>query len=222
MKDSKYDNYPKNFNGRNRVIPNTIFSRSSHRKFAFITPPESAPKFYNMYAEVLSQNIFIKIVSIVLYISILGHALISLVLTIKSKQAKPRVLSAKRKWNPSHNMGILGSLILLFLILHLAQFWARAKLGIGEDIPLDSFSRRDLHKVAVTAFSNPYITFFYSFMMLPLGFHLYHGIRSSLLSLGLNNRIVMPYLKPVSLAISILLSGTYFIIPILVYWRNFK
>ena len=172
-----------------------------------------------MYAEVLSQNIFIKIVSIVLYISILGHALISLVLTIKSKQAKPRVLSAKR--NGTH-LTIWGNTRIFNLVvsdLHLAQFWARAKLGIGEDIPLDSFSRRDLHKVAVTkrAFSNPYITFFYSFMMLPLGFHLYHGIRSSLLSLGLNNRIVMPYPKPVSLAISILLSGTYFIIPILVY-----
>ena len=60
-----------------------------------LLPPESAPKFYNMYAEVLSQNIFIKIVSIVLYISILGHALISLVLTIKSKQAKPRVYLLK-------------------------------------------------------------------------------------------------------------------------------
>jgi succinate dehydrogenase / fumarate reductase cytochrome b subunit len=66
----------------------------------------------------------------ILYITILVHALYALVLTIKNRQARPvKYVVAPRaptSW-ASLNMGLLGSIIFLFLVIHMSNFWGRYK-----------------------------------------------------------------------------------------------
>jgi succinate dehydrogenase / fumarate reductase cytochrome b subunit len=79
----------------------------------------------------------IKAVSYLLYLSIIVHAIYALIITIRNKKARPIAYAkydgnANSKWN-SRNMGILGTIILVFLVVHMGDFWY--KYHWGEDLP---------------------------------------------------------------------------------------
>jgi succinate dehydrogenase / fumarate reductase cytochrome b subunit len=58
------------------------------------------------------------------------HAIYALVLTIKNRRARPVGYAVVNKspasWS-SKNMGLLGSVLLLFLIIHMGDFWYKYK-----------------------------------------------------------------------------------------------
>src|SRR5690606_5937745 len=69
----------------------------------------------------------IKIVSYLLYLSIIVHAIYALIVTIRNKKARPVGYAkydgaANSKWN-SRNMGLLGTIILIFIVVHMNGFW---------------------------------------------------------------------------------------------------
>jgi succinate dehydrogenase / fumarate reductase cytochrome b subunit len=79
----------------------------------------------------------IKAVSYLLYLSIIVHAIYALIITMRNKKARPIAYakydgSANSKWN-SRNMGILGTIILVFLVVHMGDFWY--KYHWGENLP---------------------------------------------------------------------------------------
>lgn len=85
-----------------------------------------AGQAFNSYAYFMTHFTPIKVVSYVNYAIILGHALYALILTISNRKARPvgyAVYNGKANsaWN-SRNMGILGTIILLFLIIHMKDF----------------------------------------------------------------------------------------------------
>jgi succinate dehydrogenase / fumarate reductase cytochrome b subunit len=105
-----------------------------------LLPEATARELYNTYSTTLRESLLIKIVSYVLYLSIILHVVYALIVTYKNKKAKPEKYIVNRteensSWS-SQNMGFLGVLILLFLVVHLANFWARIKLGVGEEAGL--------------------------------------------------------------------------------------
>lgn len=82
---------------------------------------------FNTYAHFMTTFAPIKVVSIVLYLTFIVHAVYALVITIRNKKARPvgyKVSSgnANSAWN-SRNMGILGTIILVFLVTHMQNFW---------------------------------------------------------------------------------------------------
>jgi succinate dehydrogenase / fumarate reductase cytochrome b subunit len=89
---------------------------------------------FNIYAHFMTHFPPVEIISYGLYISILIHAVYALLLTIKNRRARPvkyAVTSkAPAKW-ASLNMGLLGSIIFLFLIVHMSNFWGRYKFTEG-------------------------------------------------------------------------------------------
>src|SRR6187200_3003564 len=83
-------------------------------------------KAFNIYAQFMTSNPLIKIVSYLNYALILIHIIWALMLSRKNSSARGPQGYAVSK-NSSHwtsrNMGILGTLILLFLVFHLSGFW---------------------------------------------------------------------------------------------------
>jgi succinate dehydrogenase / fumarate reductase cytochrome b subunit len=88
----------------------------------------------------------------------------------------------------SQNMGLIGIFILIFIVVHLANFWARIKLGMGEGVGYDEAGNKDIYAVTDSLFNNIYYVAFYSILMIPLGFHLYHGVKSAFKTLGFYHR----------------------------------
>ena len=91
---------------------------------------------FNAYSYFMTHFPPIKIVSYLLYASIIIHAVYALVLTINNKKARPVAYAAFKgeansPWT-SRNMGILGTIILIFLVVHMSNFWAQYHWG---DLP---------------------------------------------------------------------------------------
>lgn len=93
---------------------------------------------FNQYALFMTTNPFIKVMSYLTYISILFHAIDGIVLTIQNKKARPigyakENAGANSKW-ASRNMAVLGTLILVFIVMHMTHFWA--KMHFDDKMPL--------------------------------------------------------------------------------------
>jgi succinate dehydrogenase / fumarate reductase cytochrome b subunit len=97
---------------------------------------------FNQYALFMTTNPAVKLLSYVTYISILFHAIDGILLTIQNQKARPigyakENPSANSNW-ASRNMAVLGSLILIFIITHMVNFWA--VMHFDEKMPLQTIS----------------------------------------------------------------------------------
>jgi succinate dehydrogenase / fumarate reductase cytochrome b subunit len=81
---------------------------------------------FNVYANFLTHFPPIEVIAYILYLSILVHALYAIILTVKNRKARPVGYAIQAKsdasWS-SKNMGLLGSILLLFIVIHMSDFW---------------------------------------------------------------------------------------------------
>ncbi|MEW5676696.1 succinate dehydrogenase cytochrome b subunit [Flavobacterium enshiense] len=93
---------------------------------------------FNQYALFMTSNPAVKLLSYLTYFSILFHAVDGIMLTIQNKKARP---IGYAKSNPSanssmasRNMAVLGTLILVFIVTHMVNFWA--KMHFDKNMPV--------------------------------------------------------------------------------------
>ncbi len=188
-----------------------------------LLPEETARGMYNSYSTMLRENPFIKLVAYALYLSIILHVIYALLVTLRNRKAKSSKYSVNHtKENStwaSQNMGLLGVFVLLFIVVHLANFWARIKLGLGEGVGVDSLGNKDVYEVTSSLFHNIYYVIFYSLLMIPLGFHLHHGLGSAFKTLGFYHKKGLSFLATASLIYTGIISVLFGIIPIIVYFK---
>jgi succinate dehydrogenase / fumarate reductase cytochrome b subunit len=188
-----------------------------------VLPEEVARGLYNSYSATLRESLLIKIVAYVLYLSIILHVVYALLVTLKNRKAKPQdyvVNNAKENssWT-SQNMGLLGVGILLFIVVHLANFWARIKLGLGEEVGMDAGGHIDVYEVTYTLFHNIYYVVFYTLLMIPLGLHLHHGLKSAFKTLGFYHKKGLRSLAKISLVYAAIIAVGFSIIPFIVFFK---
>lgn len=188
-----------------------------------LLPEEMAKEMYNSYSTLLRENPLIKIVAYALYLSIILHVIYALLVTLRNRKAKPDKYAVNHtkensSW-ASQNMGLIGVLILLFIVVHLANFWARIKLGMGEGVGVDSYGNKDVYKVISSLFHNIYYVIFYSLLMIPLGFHLHHGLKSAFKTLGFYHKTGLKFISKAALIYALIVSILFGIIPFIVYFK---
>lgn len=188
-----------------------------------LLPESMARGMYNSYSTTLRENPLITLVAYLLYLSIILHVVYAIIITIKNKKAKSeRYVVNNFKENSSwtsQNMGFLGIFILLFIVVHLANFWARIKLGLGESVGLDVAGNTDVYEVTYALFHNIYYVIFYTLLMIPLGLHLHHGLKSAFKSLGFHHKKGLRILAKISLIYAVIMSVGFGIIPLIVYFK---
>jgi succinate dehydrogenase / fumarate reductase cytochrome b subunit len=83
---------------------------------------------FNVYANFLTHFAPIEVIAYILYLSIVVHALYALIITVKNRKSRPVGYAIQPKsdatWS-SKNMGLLGSILLLFIVIHMGDFWFR-------------------------------------------------------------------------------------------------
>lgn len=188
-----------------------------------LLPEEMAREMYNAYSTLLRENPLIKVVAYALYLSIILHAVFALLVTIRNKKARPTKYSVNHSnenstWT-SQNMGLIGIFILIFIVVHLANFWARIKLGMGDEVGLDNLGNKDVYEVTSALFHNIYYTIFYSILMIPLGLHLHHGLKSAFKTLGFYHKSGLKVLSKIALGYALIVSILFGIIPFIVYFK---
>lgn len=188
-----------------------------------LLPEAIARDLYNSYSTTLRESSLIKVIAYVLYVSIILHAFYALLITLKNRKSKPQKYvvnhtNENSTWT-SQNMGLIGTIILLFIIVHLGNFWARIKLGIGEEVLLDEMGNKDVYEVTYSLFQNIYFVIFYTLISIPLGLHLYHGLKSAFKTLGFYHKKGLEILAKVSLIYAIIMGVGFGIIPFIVYFK---
>lgn len=104
---------------------------------------EDAKRAFNEYAYFMGHNIFIKVLSYLTYASILFHAIDGFLLAFQNKKARPQGYAYNNPGAnsslPSRYMAILGTAILVFIIMHMANFWYHMK--VAGDLPLHTYTK---------------------------------------------------------------------------------
>lgn len=181
---------------------------------------------FNEYAYFMTHNPIIKATSFGLYGSILLHAIQGLLLWMKNRQARgPKGYAVKASRTAgasraSFQMGAIGTVILIFLIIHLIQFWYQTHWGsaiesvsyAGSEHPVN-----DLYTLVAFTYTNIWMVVFYVICMIFVGFHLWHGFESAFQTLGLNHKKWTPLVKFIGRVLSVALAGGFAIIPIWMY-----
>ncbi|WP_297333856.1 succinate dehydrogenase cytochrome b subunit [Flavobacterium sp.] len=97
---------------------------------------------FNMYALFMTTNPAVKILSYVTYISIIFHAVDGILLAIQNQKARPvKYVNNRPDRNTiwaSRNMAVLGTLLLVFIVTHMVNFWA--VMHFNKDMPLQTIS----------------------------------------------------------------------------------
>ena len=186
-----------------------------------LLPANTAADSFNHYSALLSGNIFIKMISYILYVSLIAHAIDAMIITLKNRKAAGKYAFDKRekvsKWY-SRNMGILGTILLIFLVIHFKDFWYVYKFGA---LPLDAAGNKDLYTIVINAFSSWWYVLLYVLSMLALGFHLLHGFKSAVRTLGLYHPRYAGYVQVFGTVYSYVITAAFSFIPLYVHLTHF-
>ena len=171
---------------------------------------------FNEGAEFMGTNPIIRTMEIVLFAGLLLHIFDGLRLWFENKSKRPVAYAkvdgaANSKWY-SRSMGLLGTLLLLFLILHLKHFWYFSRLTAGlED--------HTLYAEMQDVFMNPVVVVVYVVGCISLGYHLLHGFSSAFQSIGWNHPKYTPGIKLVGAIFSIVIPAVFAAMPVAFYFH---
>lgn len=179
---------------------------------------------FNIYSYNMANNPLIRVVSIGNFAFILLHVVYSAILTRYNKKSRPvgYAVSKPEKnstWS-SRNMGILGTFILIFLLIHLRGFWYEFKFGEIPTAVYDGVTYKNVFAIVSEAYSNVFYVAFYVISMGFLGFHLSHGFASAFQTLGLNHIKYSPLINKVGIGFSIIVPALFAIIPLVMYIKT--
>lgn len=179
---------------------------------------------FNVYAYFMTHNPLIKIVSYILYISILIHAIQGWMLWVKNRRARGPVdyavkvtKAVKTSAFASTRMGALGTIIFVFILIHLYQFWLQMKLDKLPYMTIEGKEYKDLYWIVSLTYENVWFVIFYVISMVVIAFHLWHGFQSAFQTLGLEHRKYTPGIKFLGKVYSIIIPALFALIPIYMY-----
>lgn len=177
---------------------------------------------FNMYAQFMTSNPLIKVISYVNYAFILIHVIWSIMLTRRNRGARGAQGYAVTK-NSSHwtsrNMGILGTFIFIFLVIHLRSFWYEMHWGGIPTATYEGAEYKNLYAVVDTAYANIWFVVLYVVSMALLAFHLFHGFGSAFQTLGLNHIKYNPVIKFIGVAFAVVVPALFALIPLYMYFN---
>jgi succinate dehydrogenase / fumarate reductase cytochrome b subunit len=170
-------------------------------------------KSFNEAAHFMGTNFIIRTVEFGLFFFLGLHIVQGLSLYFKNQSRRPvkYAVSAGNKTSKwySRSMAILGTLILLFLVVHLANFWAPNRyeqtFGAGE---------KDMYIEMKNLFQNPIIVAIYLMGCFSLAWHLVHGFYSAMQTLGLGTHKYKSMINSIGWTFSIIVPLVFALMPI--------
>jgi succinate dehydrogenase / fumarate reductase cytochrome b subunit len=171
---------------------------------------------FTHWGHFMATNPIIHILEVGLVAGFLIHIFDGLMLWYQNHNARPvkyahNKPSANSKWY-SRSMGLLGTLILIFLIIHTSQFWIpnRAnQITTGEEL--------HLYQMMLSTFQNPLIVVVYVLGCFSLFWHLLHGFKSAFQTLGLNHVKYNRAIEVAGIGFAIIVPFVFAMMPISIY-----
>jgi len=180
------------------------------------------PDVFNRYAFVLESNPLLPVVEIGLLLIILVHAFKAVKMFLLNRTARPvayvkkeRAGYTSRKSVASSTMILTGLWLLVFMIIHAKAF----REGWGVEYPWPA-GGRDLYRQELETLSNPYLVGFYLLSLVMVMSHLWHGISSSLQSLGITHPRWTPRIVAAGKVLAVAIAGAFMVIAVWAYMQH--
>lgn len=180
------------------------------------------PNVYNSYGHAIVSNPLLYVAEAGLVLTLLFHVYEGILLTLKNKAARPvkyamptngpKAARFQSKWMIFH-----GSILLVFIILHLAHFKYGPGASDGYVVTIHGVEMRDLYKLVIETFHSPLYLIWYCFAMVVVGLHLSHGLYSSFASLGFYHPKFSPLLSKVGYVYAAIVAAGFIVPPVYVF-----
>ncbi|MEM7550064.1 MAG: succinate dehydrogenase cytochrome b subunit [Bacteroidota bacterium] len=178
---------------------------------------------FNQYAHFMKTNPLIKLSEVILFAGFLFHSVDGILLMSKNRKARPVRYAVDNKsktysWTSKY-MGPFGVVILVFLIIHLVDFFSYKyfRNDLLVKYMVDGTMIDDLSTKVYSSFANPLMVIFYTVSMVVIGLHLHHGFQSSFQSLGLNHKKYTPFIEKLGTAFAVIVPLGFALIPIIIF-----
>lgn len=176
--------------------------------------------YFNTAAHFMATNKVIKVFEIILFLGFLIHIIYAFILQIQNWMARPVRYKVENLTNQksffSKYMIHTAIIILIFLVIHLLDFYFKSKLGEPAIDPVTGLP--DMAAMVETKFKNIWAVIFYVLCFVFLSFHLSHAFQSAFQTLGLNHNKWTPVIKFLGLIYSILVPLGFALISIIIYF----
>ena len=181
---------------------------------------DNSGELFNHGANFMATNPVIKIVEPILAIGFIIHIIWASILTLQNQKARPikyaqRNQSQNATW-ASRNMYILGGLVLVFLVIHIYNFWWNIKVpGNLEAVVVDGVEMENTYLLVSSLFKSSivYCGLYIAGANL-LGLHLTHGFWSAFQSIGFSNDIWRKRLSALGYIFAVIIAVGFSIIPL--------
>jgi succinate dehydrogenase / fumarate reductase cytochrome b subunit len=169
---------------------------------------------FNSYVHILNETVlvyFIRLLEIGLVLGFGFHMWDGLRLWVQNKRSRPipyKINTADPKSTfASRNMIISASIVFVFIIIHLRNFWYAFKYEKDPSLVTD-------YEIVVQVFNDPVYVGIYLISMFLLGLHLWHGFQSVFQTLGINHNKYTPTIKIIGKFIAIFIAAAFSSFPI--------
>jgi succinate dehydrogenase / fumarate reductase cytochrome b subunit len=190
--------------------------------FADLFDPTDDGEMFNRAAHFMGSSWVIRAAEIGLFAFIILHVVQGFAVEIQNRSRRgvgyaKQMGNKGSKWY-SRSMGLLGTLLLLFLIMHISQFWVPSRIT---GLPEASYNpeHHDMFGRMMLTFENPLYVILYVLGCISLAYHLAHGFQSAFRTLGVYNKRYLALLHGVGLGFSILIPLVFALMPISMHFQ---
>ncbi len=176
---------------------------------------------FNSAAHFMRTNWIVKIIEPLLGLGFFIHILWSFLLEYHNYKARPvnynkKISGITSSW-ASRNMLIIGLLVLVFLVIHIINFFWVIKFNpdVLQKVNIGGIEMEDSYTLITDLFKSSLVyDFLYILAGILLGIHLSHGFWSAFQTLGLSNKQWLGRLQLLSKIYAIIVAAGFSVIPL--------
>jgi succinate dehydrogenase / fumarate reductase, cytochrome b subunit len=179
-------------------------------------------QMFNLASHFMGTTVVIRILEVGLFVGLILHIIQGLVLEVQNRSHRRIGYSVTlgnrgSKWY-SRSMGLLGTLLLFFLIMHLSHFWFPSRFT---ELPTTEINGKEVANQfaeIIRVFQSPLVVVLYVLGCISLMYHLLHGFQSAFRTLGVPNGKYIKLIRGFGFGFAIIVSLTFAMMPISVFF----
>jgi succinate dehydrogenase (or fumarate reductase) cytochrome b subunit, b558 family len=182
-------------------------------------------QMFNKAAHFMGSTIVTRILEIVLFAGFIIHIIQGYAVELKNRKMRNKGYAQSlgnrgSKWY-SRSMALLGTLIFLYLVMHVSQFWIPSRITktleevqYGEAKPI-----HNLFLKMYQTFQQPVVVILYLVGVIALAFHLFHGFQTAFRTMGVHNKKYLALLKSLGYGFTIIVCLLFALMPVSMYFQ---
>jgi len=181
-------------------------------------------QMFNVAAHFMGSTVVMRILEIGLFLGFILHIVQAYMLENQNRRKRSVTYQVPMgnkgsKWY-SRYMGWLGTFVLLFLVIHIKQFWipSRFDMPVEYSQTYNGVEVHDLfHLMQDTFKGHLWVVIVYLVGCLALSYHLMHGFQSAFRSLGVYNSRYLKLINSIGVGFAVIVPIAFAMMPISMY-----